>query len=121
VTIFIGILAALMSTIIFFIDLGLVLTVRNKVKNATNGDLQLNWGNAVCLLHQGIASVSNVQQVWMVFGASIAIGSAICIVASFRNRYLSPFVRRLSLKLMFRPVCLLSHSSIRSGSKIATN
>jgi len=52
VTIFIGILAALMSTIIFFIDLGLVLTVRNKVKNATNGDLQLNWGNAVCLLHQ---------------------------------------------------------------------
>lgn len=41
-------LAALITTIIFFVDVGLVASVRHKVKNETDGDLQLDWGNAVC-------------------------------------------------------------------------
>ncbi|KAF7967828.1 hypothetical protein HWV62_17496 [Athelia sp. TMB] len=42
-----GILAALITTIVFFIDVGLVASVRHKVKNDTQGDVALNWGNAV--------------------------------------------------------------------------
>lgn len=42
-----SILAALVTTIVFFIDIGLVASVRHKVKNDTDGDLTMNWGNAV--------------------------------------------------------------------------
>jgi len=56
-TLGISILAGLITSIIFFIDIGLVASVRSKVKKDTSGDLQLNWGNAV----------------WMVLGATLAI------------------------------------------------
>jgi len=56
-----SILAALITTIVFFIDVGLVASVRHKVKNDTDGDVTLNWGNAV----------------WMILGAAIAIWAAV--------------------------------------------
>jgi len=54
-------LAALLTTIAFFVDIGLVASVRHKIKNETNGDLQLNWGNAV----------------WMVLGAALALWASL--------------------------------------------
>jgi hypothetical protein len=48
-TLVVGTLAGLITSISFFIDIGLVASVRSKVKKDTSGDLQLNWGNAVCL------------------------------------------------------------------------
>ncbi|KZP24754.1 pali-domain-containing protein [Athelia psychrophila] len=56
-----GILAALITTIAFFIDVGLVASVRHKVRNDTNGDVTLNWGNAV----------------WMILGAAVGIWAAV--------------------------------------------
>lgn len=46
-TLVVGILAALITTIVFFIDIGLVASVMHKLNNETHGDLQLKWGNAV--------------------------------------------------------------------------
>jgi hypothetical protein len=46
----VGITAGLITSIIFFIDIGLVASVRSKVKNDTSGDLQLDWGNAVSII-----------------------------------------------------------------------
>ncbi|THU86424.1 pali-domain-containing protein [Dendrothele bispora CBS 962.96] len=57
VTLGVGILAALFSTIVFLIDVILVAVVRNHVNDQTDGDLTLNWGNAV----------------WMCLGATIAL------------------------------------------------
>jgi len=57
----VGITAGLITSIIFFIDIGLVASVRSKVKNDTSGDLQLNWGNAV----------------WMVLVAALAIWASL--------------------------------------------
>lgn len=50
-------LAAIITTIVFLIDVSFVAIVHNKVKKDTDNDLQLNWGNAV----------------WMVLGAAIAL------------------------------------------------
>jgi len=52
-----GILATLLTTIVFLIDVILVAVVRNRIKNDTDGDVTLNWGNAV----------------WMALGATIAL------------------------------------------------
>ncbi|KAF5365598.1 hypothetical protein D9758_003236 [Tetrapyrgos nigripes] len=56
-TLGIGILAALFTTIVFLIDVILVAVVRNHVNDRTDGDLTLDWGNAV----------------WMSLGATIAL------------------------------------------------
>lgn len=42
-----ALLAALLSTIAFIVDLALVGLVKKRIKNATEGDLIVNWGNAV--------------------------------------------------------------------------
>lgn len=47
ITLGFGILAALFTTIVFLIDVILVAVVRNHVKNDTDNDVTLNWGNAV--------------------------------------------------------------------------
>jgi len=60
-TLVVGTLAGLITTIILLIDIGLVASVRSKVKKDTSGDLQLNWGNAV----------------WMVLGAALAIWASL--------------------------------------------
>jgi len=52
-----GMLATLLTTIVFLIDVILVAVVRKHVKNDTDGDITLNWGNAV----------------WMALGATIAL------------------------------------------------
>ncbi|KAF9069908.1 actin cortical patch SUR7/pH-response regulator pali [Rhodocollybia butyracea] len=57
ITLGFGILAALFTTIVFLIDVILVAVVRNHVKNDTDNDVTLNWGNAV----------------WMALGATIAL------------------------------------------------
>jgi hypothetical protein len=44
-TIFGG-LAALVTTVVFLIDVSLVAIVKNKIDSS---DLSLNWGNAVCI------------------------------------------------------------------------
>lgn len=54
-----GILAALITTIAFFIDVGLVASVRHKVRNDTNGDVTLNWGNAVRTWRHTISFLGN--------------------------------------------------------------
>lgn len=65
-----SILAGLVTSIVF-IDIGLVATVRSKVKNDTSGDLQLNWGNAV----------------WMVLGATLLIWASLFgVCCGRRNR-----------------------------------
>lgn len=48
-TLGIGLLAALLTTVIFLIDVIFVAVVRHKVHNASDGDLNLNWGNAVSI------------------------------------------------------------------------
>ncbi|PPQ70752.1 hypothetical protein CVT25_000073 [Psilocybe cyanescens] len=53
----IGSLAAFFTTVVFLIDVILVAVVRKRVHNATDGDLNLVWGNAV----------------WMTLGAAIAL------------------------------------------------
>jgi len=50
-------LAALITTIIFLIDVILVAVVRKRVNDHSNGDVTLNWGNAV----------------WMTLGATVAL------------------------------------------------
>ncbi|CAK5277452.1 unnamed protein product [Mycena citricolor] len=42
-----GLLTALLTTILFLIDVILVALVRNRVKKDTDGAVNLNWGNAV--------------------------------------------------------------------------
>jgi hypothetical protein len=42
-----GSLAGLIATIVFFVDIGLVRSVGSAINDATDGDLQLRWGNAV--------------------------------------------------------------------------
>lgn len=46
VTMVLGVLAALITTIVFLVDVSLVAIVRHKIDS---GDLTLNWGNAVCV------------------------------------------------------------------------
>jgi len=60
ITLGVGILTAVLATIVFLIDVILVALVRHRVHNETNGDLVLNWGNAV----------------WMTLGATIALWAA---------------------------------------------
>ncbi|KAJ3742201.1 pali-domain-containing protein [Lentinula detonsa] len=57
ITLGVGILATLFTTIIFLIDVIVVAVVRNGVKDDTNGVVTLNWGNAV----------------WMALGATLAL------------------------------------------------
>ncbi|ESK96860.1 hypothetical protein Moror_6438 [Moniliophthora roreri MCA 2997] len=57
ITLGIGILATLLTTIVFLIDVILVAVIRNRVNDRTDGRIVLNWGNAV----------------WMALGATIAL------------------------------------------------
>ncbi|KAJ3843423.1 pali-domain-containing protein [Lentinula raphanica] len=57
ITLGVGILATLLTTIVFLIDVIVVAVVRNHVKDDTDGVVMLNWGNAV----------------WMALGATIAL------------------------------------------------
>ncbi|KAJ3994066.1 pali-domain-containing protein, partial [Lentinula boryana] len=57
ITLGVGILATLLTTIIFLIDVIVVAVIRNGVKDDTNGVVTLNWGNAV----------------WMALGATLAL------------------------------------------------
>ncbi|KIM49221.1 hypothetical protein M413DRAFT_438387 [Hebeloma cylindrosporum] len=56
VTLAIGSLAAFLTTVVFLIDVILVAVIRKRVRKATDGDIDLVWGNAV----------------WMVLGAAVA-------------------------------------------------
>ncbi|KAI0797689.1 actin cortical patch SUR7/pH-response regulator pali [Abortiporus biennis] len=60
-TLGIGLVAALLTTIVFLIDVIFVAIVRHRIKNATDGDLIFDWGNAV----------------WMTLGATIALWGAL--------------------------------------------
>lgn len=66
-------LAAIISSIVFLIDVTFIATVHNKVKKDTDNDLELNWGNAV----------------WMVLGATIvlwiSIVGACCGICAIRR------------------------------------
>jgi len=46
-TLIIGTLAAFLTTVVFLIDVIVIAIVRKRVHNASDGDLDLNWGNAV--------------------------------------------------------------------------
>ncbi|KAK7693627.1 hypothetical protein QCA50_003196 [Cerrena zonata] len=56
-----GLFAALLTTIVFLIDVIFVAIVRHKVNDASDGALNFNWGNAV----------------WMALGATIALWAAL--------------------------------------------
>jgi len=60
ITMFISLIAALLSTIVFIIDIVFVALTRNRIRDATNGDISLSWGNAV----------------WMTLGAAVALWAA---------------------------------------------
>lgn len=47
-TLIVGSTAAVLTTIVFLIDVILVAVVRHRIQKASDGDLTLNWGNAVC-------------------------------------------------------------------------
>ena len=47
ITLGIGSLAAFLTTVVFLIDVILVAVIRKRVRNATDGDIDLVWGNAV--------------------------------------------------------------------------
>lgn len=49
---FFGLLPALLSTIVFLIDVILVAVVRSHIKSETDGIVTLAWGNAVCFLYR---------------------------------------------------------------------
>ncbi|KAI0341731.1 pali-domain-containing protein [Trametopsis cervina] len=56
-----GLLTALLSTVIFLIDVILVAVVRSRIKKDTDGIVSLGWGNAV----------------WMTLGATVALWLAL--------------------------------------------
>lgn len=45
-----SILAAVLTTIVFLIDVIFVAVARHKISDATNGDVRATWGAGVCLL-----------------------------------------------------------------------
>ncbi|KAF8894553.1 actin cortical patch SUR7/pH-response regulator pali [Infundibulicybe gibba] len=57
VTLSFGLLTTLLTTIVFLIDVILVAVVRGRVRDITDGTIDLNWGNAV----------------WMALGAALAL------------------------------------------------
>jgi hypothetical protein len=74
-TVGVGSLATFFTTLVFLIDVILVAVVRKRVRNATDGDLDLVWGNAV----------------WMTLAAAIAlwcsmIGACCGVFACGRRR-----------------------------------
>ncbi|EIW60019.1 pali-domain-containing protein [Trametes versicolor FP-101664 SS1] len=60
-TLVIALLAAVITTVIFLLDVIFVAVVRNKINDESDGVLQLNWGNAV----------------WMALGATIALWASV--------------------------------------------
>jgi hypothetical protein len=59
---FVGSLAAFLTTVVFLIDVILVAVVRKRIRDATDNDLDLVWGNAVRpLLLQGYATFSDMS------------------------------------------------------------
>lgn len=73
---FLGLLTALLSTIIFLIDVILVAIVRHRIKNDSDGIISLGWGNAV----------------WMTLGATIVlwlalVSSALGVFVTRKNWY----------------------------------
>ncbi|KAF9053573.1 hypothetical protein BDZ89DRAFT_1056160 [Hymenopellis radicata] len=52
-----GLLSAILTTLVFLIDVIMVAVIRNKVHDHSDGDLEMNWGSAV----------------WMALGAMIAL------------------------------------------------
>jgi hypothetical protein len=60
----IGIFAAILTTIVFLIDVILVAVARSRIRNASDGAITITWGNAV----------------WMTLGATIALWAA-CVGA----------------------------------------
>jgi hypothetical protein len=56
-TLLASILAAVVTTAVFIIDVVLVAVVRNRIRDETDGRVGLNWGNGV----------------WMVLGATVAL------------------------------------------------
>lgn len=59
--IFVGLLTAISSTVIFLVDVILVAVVRSRIKKDTDGVVSLGWGNGV----------------WMALGATIALWLAL--------------------------------------------
>ncbi|KAI0647186.1 pali-domain-containing protein [Trametes meyenii] len=60
-TLGVGLLAAVITTIIFLVDVIFVAVVRHRINDESHGVLQLSWGNAV----------------WLTLGATIALWGAI--------------------------------------------
>jgi len=50
IALFLSVVTALVSTIVFAVDLALVLVAKSKVKDITVGDFEVDWGNAVWMV-----------------------------------------------------------------------
>jgi hypothetical protein len=66
VALILSIITALVSTIVFAIDLALVLVAKSKVKSISVGNFEVNWGNAV----------------WMVLAATILTWIAVILLSA---------------------------------------
>jgi len=60
-TLVIGLIAALLTTVVFLIDVIMVAVVRNRIRDETDGDVTGTWGNGV----------------WMTLGATVALWAAL--------------------------------------------
>ncbi len=70
-----GLLSAILTTIVFLIDVIMVAVIRNKVHDHSDGDLEMNWGNAVRRSFHYDRSLPDcpLHKVWMALGATIAL------------------------------------------------
>ncbi|KZT68218.1 pali-domain-containing protein [Daedalea quercina L-15889] len=66
ITLITGSLAALLTTVVFLIDVIFVAVIRHRVRSESDGEFTLNWGNAV----------------WMALGATIALWIALVGVSA---------------------------------------
>jgi hypothetical protein len=104
----IGSLAAFLTTVVFLIDVILVAVIRKRVRKATDGDVDLMWGNAVrnTLFLEYNRNCGDKPalffQVWMMLGAAVAswasiMGACCGALACGKRRfvflpsYLSPY------------------------------
>ena len=98
VTLGIGLFAALLTTVVFLIDVIFVAVAKSRVKSETDGLVTGDYGNAVRLLpcrrlyHSQLAD--GMMQCWMVLGATIALYGALvgACLSIFRGKRKPRFV-----------------------------
>lgn len=78
-TLGVGLFTALLTTVVFLIDVIFVAVAKHQIKDATDGLVTGTWGNAVRPFSPGSrpADLLSTPQVWMVLGAAVALWGAL--------------------------------------------